>query len=127
MIEIHPLREKDKLAKLYVENNVKMSENSMAVVCADGEDVLGLCLFDMLDNSLVIHKLAPQNDLFLADGILRSALHVGVENEIMLAFYSENAPVDVFSKLKFIKNENNRELNVDKLFSSCKNCDINSK
>ena len=124
MIEIHPLREKDRLAKLYVENNVKMNENSMAVVCVDGDDILGFCLFDMLDNSLVIHKLKPQNDLMLADGILRSALHVGVENGIMSAFYSENAPVEVFSKLKFIKNSENKELNVDKLFSSCKNCDI---
>lgn len=124
MIEIHPLREKDKLAKLYVESNVKMNENSMAVVCADGDDVLGFCLFDMLADSLVVHSLEPQDDLYLADGILRSALHVGVENGIVSAFYSENAPKDVFSKLKFIKNEENRELNVDKLFSSCKNCDI---
>ncbi len=124
MIEIHPLREKDKLAKLYVENNVKMNKNSMAVVCADGNDILGFCLFDMLDTSLVVHSLEPQNDLYLADGILRSALHVGVENRIMSASYSENAPKVVFSKLKFIKNEENRELNVDKLFSSCKNCDI---
>ena len=124
MIEIHPLRDKEKLAKLYVDSNVKMNENSMAVVCADGEDVLGFCLFDMLADSLVVHSLEPQNDLMLLDGILRSALHVGVENGIMSAFYSEKAPKDVFSKLKFIKNEENRELNVDKLFSSCKNCDI---
>lgn len=124
MIEIHPLRDKEKLAKLYVDSNVKMNENSMAVVCADGDDVLGFCLFDMLADSLVVHSLEPQNDLMLLDGILRSALHVGVENGIMSAFYSENAPKDVFSKLKFIKNEENRELNVDKLFSSCKNCDI---
>lgn len=124
MIEIHPLRDKEKLAKLYVDSNVKMNENSMAVVCADGDDVLGFCLFDMLADSLVVHSLEPQNDLMLLDGILRSALHVGVENGIMSAFYSEKAPKDVFSKLKFIKNEENRELNVDKLFSSCKNCDI---
>ena len=124
MIEIHPLRDKGKLAKLYVENNVKMNENSIAVVCADGDDILGFCLFDMLDDSLLLHSLEPKNDLFLLDGILRCALHVGVENGIMSAFYSENAPVDVFSKLKFIKNNENREINVDKLFSSCKNCDI---
>ena len=124
MIEIHPLREKEELAKLYVENNVKMNKDSMAVVCADGVEILGFCLFDMLDNSLVVHSLEPKNDLYLADGILRSALHVGVENRIMSAFYSENAPEDVFSKLKFIKNSENKELNVDKLFSSCKNCDI---
>ncbi len=123
MIEIHPLRDKEKLAKLYVENKVKMNEDSMAVVCADSDEVLGFCLFDMLENSLVIHSLDPKNDLILVDGILRSALHVGVENGIMSAFYSENAPEDVFSKLKFIKNNENKELNVDKLFSSCKNCE----
>lgn len=123
MIEVRPLRDKEKLAKLYVENNIKMTENSMAAVCTDSNETIGYCLFDMLDDSVILHTLSPKEDLFLADGILRSALHVGVENGKMSAFYSETAPIEVFDKLKFIKNAEKRELNVDKLFSSCKNCE----
>ncbi len=123
MIEIHPLRDKQKLAKLYIDNNVIMKESSMAVVCSDGDEFLGFCLFDMEKEHLELHVLEPENDLFLVDGILRSALHVGVENGIMNAIYSETAPSEVLSKLKFIKNAETRELLVDKLFSSCKNCE----
>lgn len=123
MIEVRPLRDKEKLSKLYAENNVEMSASSMAVVCTDGDEAIGFCLFDMLDDSIIVHSLSPADDLFLADGILRSALHVGTENGKMSAFYSNTAPIEVFSKLKFIKNAEKRELSVDKLFSSCKNCE----
>ncbi len=122
MIEIHPLREKSELAELYKNSGVLMNENSVAVTAKDGDEVLGFCLFDECKDGLVIHALEPTDDLFLADGILRSALHVGVENGIMTAFYSETAPLNVFEKLKFIKNAEKRELSVEKLFSSCQNC-----
>ncbi len=123
MIEIHPLRESEKLSKLYNQNNIEMNENSMAVVCTDSGETLGYCLFDINDEALFLNTLEPRNDLLLADGILRAALHVGVENGKMTAYYTNNAPVDVFLKLGFIKNSKNKELNVDKLFSSCKNCE----
>ncbi len=121
MIEIHPLREKQVLEKLYSQNNVLMNENSIAVVATDNTEVLGFCLFDLGD-STVVHCINPENDIAFADGLLRSALHVGVENGKMTAFYSETAPVALLETLKFIKNADNRELNVDKLFSSCQNC-----
>lgn len=122
MIEIHPLRDKDKLKTLYSDNNIEMTENSIAVVASDSNEVLGFCLFEMNTDNLLIHTIEPKDDKFLADGILRSALHVGVENGIMTAFYSINAPESLFSALAFIKNIEKRELNVEKLFSSCKNC-----
>ena len=122
MIAIKPLREKDKLLNLYKKANVIMNENSMAVVAADGDEILGVCLFDMTEKQLLIHHLEPANDIMLVDGILRSALHVGVENGKMLAFYSNSAPEKLFKMLNFIKNDETRELNVQLLFSSCGNC-----
>lgn len=122
MIEIHPLRDKEKLSVIYKAANTEFGENSMAVIAADGDEVLGNCLFDMNDDSLLIRHLEPESDKFFADGILRSALHVGVENGKMTAFYSKTAPSELFSALGFIKNAENRELNVEKLFSSCQKC-----
>ena len=122
MIEIHPLRDIEKLKTLYKKSNVQMSDCSMAIVASDNDEVLGYCLFDMRDNDVMIFSIEPTDDVNFADGLLRSALHVGVENGRMTAFYSENAPKKLFSTLCFIKNAEKRELNVNKLFSSCQNC-----
>ncbi len=122
MIEIHPLRDKEKLTALYSSADVPMTEASMAVVASDGDEVLGFCLFELNDQALLLHALEPKSDKFFADGILRSALHVGVENGRNDAFYSETAPEQLFQELGFIKNAELRSLNVGKLFSSCQSC-----
>ena len=122
MIEIHPLRELNKLAELYKSSDVLMNADSMAVVATDRDEILGYCLFEIKEDNLIIHALEPKDNVYFADGILRSALHVGVENGKSKAFYSEKAPETLFKNLLFIKNAKNRELNVDKLFSSCQSC-----
>lgn len=122
MIEIHPLREKDLLKVLYDKYSVPFGADSIAIVASDGDEVLGCCIFDMTDQKGVVHLIDPVDDVMFADGLLRSALHVLVENGIDAAFYSENAPVSLLSKLKFIKNPETRELDIEKLFTSCKNC-----
>ena len=122
MIEIHPLRDTDKLCELYKKQNVTINEYSMAVVASDREEIQGFCLFELKSDGLLVHSLEPKEDVFFADGILRSALHVGVENGVNEAFYYENAPEKLFETLKFIKNAEKKELNVGKLFSSCQSC-----
>ena len=122
MIEIHPLRDSVKLYELFKSVNIKMSDYSMAVVASDREEILGFCLFEMNDDNILIHSLEPKEDVFFADGILRSALHVGVENGKNQAYYSDSAPENLFEKIKFVKNKDTKELNVEKLFSSCQSC-----
>lgn len=122
MIEIHPLRDKEKLTKIYKEQGITMGDNSIAILATDGDEILGSCLFDLDDNAVTIHAINPVDDVYFADGLLRSALHVGVENGKNVAFYSNSAPEKLFETLGFIKNLEKKELNVDKLFSSCQNC-----
>ena len=122
MIEIHPLREQDKLVRLYDSSDISFCENSMAVVASDKDEILGFCLFEMNDDNILVHALEPRDDVYFADGILRSALHVGVENGKQSAFYSEKAPENLFEALKFVKNKDTKELDVGKLFSSCGSC-----
>ncbi len=122
MIEIHPLRDKDKLAVLYNDAEVLLNDNSIAIVATDGDLVLGNCLFDLTDEMLIVRHLEPTDDVMLADGLLRSALHVGTENGVMTAYYSEHAPEDLINKLGFVKNSGMKELNVNLLFSSCCDC-----
>ena len=122
MIEIHPLRDTVKLAELYKSAETLMNDASMAVVASDKDEILGFCLFELNNDSLLVHSLEPKEDVYFADGILRAALHVGVENGKNKAFYSENAPEKLFESLKFIKNAEKKQLDVEKLFSSCQSC-----
>ena len=122
MIEIHPLRDKNKLSALYNECNIEIKDNSIAIVANDGDIIIGSCLFDLCEDCVIIHKVNPDNDYLLADGLLRSALHVGVENGKNSAFYSSASMDKLFESLKFIKNKSKRELDVNKLFASCENC-----
>ena len=122
MIEIHPLREADKLIPLYKEAGIELNKNSMAVVAQDGEEILGNCLFDLTDEFFMLHSIQPKDDLYFADGLLRSALHVSAENNIMTAYYSKSAPIDLVNKLGFIKNAEKNELDIEKLFKSCESC-----
>ena len=121
MIEILPERTPSVLAPLYNEKGITLGENCIAAIAKAGSEVLGYCLFELTEDKLTVFALEPQNDIMLADGILRSALHVGVANEVMTAYYADTAPENLFKKLGFI-GEQERSLKVEKLFQSCKGC-----
>lgn len=121
MIEILPERNPSVLAPLYNEKGITLGENRIAAIAKAGGEVLGYCLFELTEDKLTVFALEPQNDIMLADGILRSALHVGVANEVMTAYYADTAPENLFKKLGFI-GEEERSLKVEKLFQSCKGC-----
>ena len=122
MIEIHPLRDKHKLSQLYKENDIALTEDSMAIVASDKEEILGFCLFDLNSKEGYVHYISPIDDIPFADGLLRSALHVCVENGVQDVFYTYKSPEKLFETLKFIKSAEKRELDVTRLFTSCKNC-----
>ena len=122
MITLSVCNDELKTARLFKENGLERNENSLCLVASDKNTDLGFCLFDITREKLVIRHIEPQNDLSLADGILRSTLHVGCERFVMDAYYSENIPESFFEKLRFIKEKQNRTLNVDKLFMSCNSC-----
>lgn len=125
MIEVRPIKDLAALKDLYIKSDAVFNDSSSGVAAYDRSEILGYCLFYYSDESISVTALEPKNDLFLADGILRSALHVGVENGKNKAFYTENAPFELLDKLKFVKNTADRVLDIDKLFSSCPNCGNN--
>ncbi|MDO4743400.1 MAG: hypothetical protein Q4B04_05145 [bacterium] len=121
MIEILPVRDKQQLKPLFLNENLIPTDFSMAVVARFGDEVLGYCLFDLGEN-IVIRSITPTDDLMLADGILRSALHVAVENNILQAFWADNMSEELFVKLNFIDDLQERRLRIMKLFDSCQHC-----
>ncbi len=121
MIILKPIDNRKTVRNYYEKENLSFTEFSNCLTAAENNAVLGYCLFD-IDKKLTVHKIEPQNDLPLLDGILRSTLHVGCERGIVDAAYSDTAPEKAFETLNFIKDKNEKSLKVDKLFESCCGC-----
>lgn len=114
--------EKNKAETLFLENNISYNENSSCLVAADKDEILGFCLFDIDNKRMLIKYIEPLNDVFLADGVLRSTLHIAAERGVMNAFYEDTVSAEFLKKIGFIKNENEKSLDIDKLFKSCCDC-----
>lgn len=118
MISVLPIEDKEKIKKLFDENNLEFNGDSNGVEAKDKDEVLGYCLFYLDTKRITVLCVKPENDLPLADGILRSALHVAAERSIMDARYTDDFE-PLFEKLSFIKNKSEKTLNIDKLFGGC--------
>lgn len=121
MISVLPCKEKNEIERLFKKHNLVADEFSSCVIATEKQNVLGYCLYSLTEKSMTVFAIEPQADIPLADGILRSALHVAAENFVLDAFYDSGAPIELFRILGFIKNEDEKRLNIDKLFGGC-NC-----
>ena len=120
-IEIKPLYE-NSLTDFYAKKKLKIEDNIGCVVAMNNGEMLGYCSYILDEQSITITALAEFPDLFMADGILRSALHVADYRGITQALYSKEAPIDIFRKLDFIKNEQESTLKIEKLNQKCCGC-----
>ena len=119
MISILRIKDENRLKDLYKQNGIELLEGSAAVDACQKGDCLGYCLFTETENSVVIRKIEPRADLPLADGLIRSVIHIGFQNGRNEAYWENDADTDIFSKLGFIKNTEKKELKSEKLFESC--------
>lgn len=122
MITLAPSGDKNKINRLFLENGLDFSDSSGCVMAECDGEVLGFCLYDLDIKGIVVYKIVPENDLSLADGILRSTLHVAAERSIMNAYYSGEEIEKLCDKLDFIKDRVEKRLKIDKLFESCCSC-----
>ena len=125
MLTLKVPQTKEEIKSLYEKNNIAFGDNSSAVVARSKDEVLGYCLFELYEKGITILYIEPTDDLMLADGILRSALHVAAERSAMDARYAETADESLFERLFFIKNKQERKLDIDKLFGGCCSCEKN--
>ncbi len=122
MISLAPLNDSKKAKAYFDDKNLPFNENSNCVLCSCNDEVLGFSLYDLNDEKMVVRYIEPLNDLGLADGILRSTLHVAAERSIMDAFYADTLDEEFLKKIGFIKNKDEKRLDIDKLFKSCCSC-----
>ncbi len=122
MISVLPSKDKEEIKSLFKKANLDYNENSGCVIAGCDGETLGYCLYFLDEKQMTILEIEPKNNLSLADGILRSAIHNAVCANVIAVHYSENAPEEIFEKLEFIADKNLRKLDVSKLYKSCHSC-----
>lgn len=127
MITVLPVKDRNEIEYYFKKYSVEFTCNSGVSVAAAGEEVLGCCLYDIDDEKITIRLIVPDNDIMLADGILRSALHIADFRGINNAFYSNHSQVSIYKTLDFIKNEQEMSLKIEKLHESSCSCQKNNK
>ena len=123
MINILPVNDSKKVEAIFNECGFSFNEKAGCVVADNKGDILGRCLYFIDDNSITIAHIEPVEDILMADGILRCALHVADFRNISDAFYLDSVPIEVLKKLDFIKNEADKSLKIEKLHQSSCNCE----
>ncbi len=127
MITVLPVLDKNELEAIYNEYNKPFCENSSATVARQGDEKLGVCLFDISNEEITITEISPLEDIMLVDGILRSALHIADYRSINKAYYNNERLKNVLETLDFIKNPTENSLKIEKLHQSSCNCEKNIK
>lgn len=119
MITVSPEKDIETIKKFFADSGFDFREDSGVVSAKTGDGLLGYCLYYLDKKRMEILKLFPTDDIALADGILRSTIHVACERFVMDIRYNELTDPEIFKKLDFIKDGSERALNADKLFGGC--------
>lgn len=122
MLEILVCEDKEKTKDLYTSLDIKYKEEYLSIRAMAGENCLGFALFEINGGTETVFAVEPKCDTLLADGLLRSALHVGTERGITDAYFYGNDYVELFEKIKFIEDLENKKLKLQNLYSDCCQC-----
>ncbi len=122
MLTLAPLKEKSEIESIFKELNFEFNEFSGVLTAFDGKEVIGKSLYYLDSEKITVIFIEPISDIPLADGILRSTLHIAAERSIMNAFYAETLPESFLKRIDFIKSKEEKSLQIDKLFKSCCSC-----
>jgi len=88
MLEILVCEDNNTTKELYNSLGLEYCEEYIAIRAMNREECLGFALFCIEGSSETVFAVEPKSDIMLADGLLRSALHVGTERGVIEAFYS---------------------------------------
>ena len=122
MLEILLCEDKNCVTELYKSCELPCDDNKLAIRAMFGDECLGFCLFEISGESTTVFAVEPKEDIMLADGLLRSALHVGTERGITDAFYNDTKYEDLYQKINFLEDKQEKRLKLQNLFSGCCNC-----
>lgn len=122
MLEILVCEDNAITKELYNSLDFEYCEDYLAIRAMNKDECLGFALFCIEGSSETVFAVEPKNDRMLADGLLRSALHVGTERGITEAFYSGEDYIELYEKISFIEDYETRKLKLQNLFTDCCSC-----
>lgn len=118
MISLAPVKDKNVIGKMFKDNSVEYGENSGCLTAEGPDGLMGYSLYSLDSERMIVYKIFPESDLPLADGILRSTLHIAAQRSVMDAYCAEDSK-QLCEKLGFIKDRASGLLDIDRLFSDC--------
>lgn len=110
--------------ELFKKENIKFGINCFAVRAMQGENCLGYVIFNIEDEKETVFAVFPENDILLADGLIRSALHIGCERGIKEGYYNKKL-YHLLKKIDFVENKEENKLKFQNLFTNCCCCNKN--
>jgi hypothetical protein len=127
MVEVLVCNDNLATEQFFNKASVEMNENSLCIRAMDKDDCLGFCLLEIDGSAAKILYIFPEDDRLLADGLLRTALHVGNERGITEAFYGEKVSEDLLERINFLEEKSEKRLKLQNLFTDCCCCSSKEK
>lgn len=87
----------------------------------DSGRINGFGIYEMTADSVILHKISPENDLVLFDGIARSIMFLAVLKGIEKAVFKAST-MDNAGKLRFVKDESGVLEPISEIFNGCDDC-----
>ena len=122
MLEIKVLTDENKIRELLNQVGAAPSFDRGIMAAVDGEEVIAFSVFTLSADSMTVEYIVPDSDVPLADGMLRSTIHVALSRGKNEVYYAETVSEKLLKLLKFIKDPEKKLLDSDKLFESCCGC-----
>ena len=119
MLEIKIVEDAMLAQKLCKQCGIENTEHKNVMAAFDGQEVIGFSVFAINETSLTLFRIVPEDDILLADGMLRSTLHVAATRGLNNACYDGSMNEQLLNKLKFIKDREKKQLDIDRLFADC--------
>ena len=122
MIEIKKITDANEVQALCKSVGLNCSDSTLAAAMVDREERLGFSVFDLFNGYAVLRWLEPTDNIALADGMLRSSIHIALQNQCASVYYEDTVSESLLEQLGFIMNREQKQLNTHKLFETCGNC-----
>lgn len=118
MITVSPINDREKTAEYFKKCGCKYSEHSGCSEAVCGNETLGYGIYELDESKMTVLAIEPENGLMLADGILRSVLHLASRRGISEVYCSDKA-LPLCEKLGFIKSKEKKQLDISLLTKDC--------
>ena len=123
MIKVQIVEDKTLAKELCEKVGFFVTDNRFVMAAEDRGEILAYSVFTIDKNIMTLEYLFPEEDALMADAIVRSTLHIAATRGLTDVFYGEKCSEKLLSVSKFIKDKNEKTLDVSRLFEdSCSGC-----